>query len=165
MVSSPPSRSSAFTGGVPASPVTSLSPSRSSGCSTDGRQSTRGSPSPARRTTVSVLSYVSGFVVCSYDTVPFTAKVTESRAGAPGVRARSRTRASFTYEASAAFAATGSSVAAAASATWPDCQAVRNSPAAAVTSSAVSGPDFTVSAWEAESPPSRPAPSTSAYAP
>ncbi len=55
VVISPPSRSSALTGGVPDSPVTSVSPSRSSGWTTAECQSTSGLPSLARRTTVSEL--------------------------------------------------------------------------------------------------------------
>ncbi len=56
VVSSPPSRSTALIGGVPASPVTRVSPSLRSGWTTDGCHWTRGSPSLLRRTTVSALS-------------------------------------------------------------------------------------------------------------
>ncbi len=95
LVSSPPSRSSALTGGVPASPVTSLSPSFRSGWTTAECQSTSGFPSLVRRTTVSALSYASGFSVFLYATVPLTENGTLSPVGLPGVRVTSLTRASL----------------------------------------------------------------------
>lgn len=62
-VSVPPCRSMAVTGGVPASPVTSRSPSWRSGWTTDGFQPTSATPSLARRTTVSFEVYDSGLVM------------------------------------------------------------------------------------------------------
>ncbi len=56
VVSSPPSRSRALMGGVPDSPVTSVSPSCRSGWTTWACQPTSGLPSLLRRTTVSELS-------------------------------------------------------------------------------------------------------------
>lgn len=85
VVSSPPSRSTALIGGVPDSPVTRVSPSWRSGWRTAGRQSTTGFPSVVPRTTVSALSYVSGFSMPLYDTVPFTEKGTLSPVRAPAV--------------------------------------------------------------------------------
>ncbi len=91
----------------------------------------------------------------------FTENGTFSPAGVPAVKAASLMRASLAYPVSRAFAASASSVAAAAPATSPCCQAVRNRWAVEVTSAAVSGPDFTFSAAAADlvrAPSSSPAP-------
>ena len=65
--------------------MTRVSPSLRSGWTTEACQSTYGLPSVLLRTTVSELSYVSGFLVPLYDTVPLTEKGTLSPVRVPAV--------------------------------------------------------------------------------
>ncbi len=138
---------------MPASPVTSWSPSPRSGWRTDGCQCTSGRPSAARRTTVSSDSYVQGLSVFSQVTVVATENGTFALARLPFWISTGPVFALFAYASRAAWAAVGASVCRAALAGSPAAQASRNLVAAPLTSAAVSGPVGIASAWSAASSP------------